>query len=344
LPATYRNFIKREYVESIVIVKIKNGEQYKMRLFSLRILLILSLVIGFGSVHSVWAETSSDASPGSINLAQWAGQDFTFLPLTAVEDAGYDIYTEDQAAQGFRGDRSVRIPYAEHVGKRVTVTQIAAFPAGENIEEYMVHMTVNDTGEKLVGRTMHGQLGGLVLTADLDNARQKFLGKTVYPKFRQLAGVYVDGVMQPAVTTKIGSPVTVLEIYAGNQSQEPIGLLVSVNGTKAILPLAYSWTNSPVTPWTQSAPWEEALFMENPRVTFGGSEDLWKQIETGNIAVGMNKGQVRLSWGKPFQSEENDSVWIYGTDKLIFDGDTLQSIEARPVSPLPITQNNIECK
>ena len=235
--------------------------------------------------------------------------------------------TVDQANQGFQGDLSVRIPYAEHVGKSVTVTEIVSFPAGYNQQEYMVHMTVNDTGEELIGRSIHGQLEGLVLTSDLNNARQQFLGKTVYPKFRELSGLYVPGAKSQTVSTTIGGPATVVDVYAGNQSQKPISLVVSVNGEKTILPIAYSWTNSPIQSWTQTPPWQDALFTEDPRISLGGSRDLWNQIETGNIEEGMTKGQVHLSWGKPFRVEANDSVWIYGTKKLSFEGDVLHSIK-----------------
>jgi len=49
-------------------------------------------------------------------------------------------------------------------------------------------------------------LAGLVLTSDLNNAQQQFLGETVYPKFRKLSGLYVPGMALPqAETIEIGS-------------------------------------------------------------------------------------------------------------------------------------------
>jgi len=298
-----------------------------MKKFSLHILLVLSLLLGFGTAGSTGAEA---ATPANVEIQQWKGNDFTFLPLAAAQYVGYEIFTEAQADQGFQGDRSVRIPYAQYVGKQVTVNEVVPFADGDNKKDYVVHMTVKETGEKLVGRSMRGQLAGLVLTSDLTNARKQFLGKTIYPKFRELPGVYVDNTLPQAVAIKIGGPVTVVDVYAGNQSQEPISLVVSVNGQKAILPIAYSWTNSPIQPWTQKAPWENALFMENPRNSISGSNELWNKIETGIVEENMTKEQVNLSWGKPFSIESNGSVWIYGTKKLSFDGDVLHSIETIP--------------
>lgn len=301
-----------------------------MKLFNLRLLLVLSLLIAFGTVGSVWAE-SSNATP-SVNLKteQWTGRSFTFLALPADKQAaGYEIFAVDQATQGFQGDQSVRIPYAQHVGKQVTVSEVIPYPAGPNQQEFMVYMTVNDTGEKLVGRTIRGQMEGLVLTDDLLKAKQQFLGKTIYPKFRELAGMYTPGSDKTpmAVPIPIGSPVTVEDVYAGNQSQEPIWLVVSVNGEKAILPIAYSWTNIPVASWTGTQPWQDALFSQDPRLTLGWSHNVWYQIENGNVETGMTKGQVLLSWGKPVRSEANDSVWIYANKKISFSSDVVQSIE-----------------
>jgi len=294
-----------------------------MKIISLRILLVLSLLLGFGTANSVGAQAASATPSANVNIEQWTGQSFTFLSLPAdKQSAGYEIFTEDQATLGFQGDASVRIPYAQHVGKQVTVTEVAPFATGYDQSEYVVHMTVNDTGEKLLGRSMRGQVTGLVLTSDLTNARQQFLGKTIYPKLRELSGT-----ISQAVATTIGSPVTVVDVYAGNQTQEPIWLIVSVNGEKAILPINYSWTNMSTQSWTQTPPWQDALFMEDPRISLGGSHDLWTQIETGNVEEGMTKDQVRLSWGKPLSIEANDSVWIYGNQKLIFDGDVLHSIK-----------------
>ena len=298
-----------------------------MKIFSLRILMVLSLLLGLGTAGSVGAEAASEVSSVNVNIEQWTGNDFTFLPLASSQYIGYEIFTEAQADQGFLGDRSVRIPYAQYVGKQVTINEVVPFADGDNKKDYVVHMTVKETGEKLVGRSMRGQLAGLVLSDDLIKARQQFLGKTVYPKFRELPGEYVDGTLPQAVAIKIGGPVTVVDVTAGNQSQEPISLVVSVNGQRAILPITYSWTNSPIQPWTQTTPWKNALFMENPRNSLDASKDVWNDIEAGNVVEGMTKDQVNLSWGKAPRTEMNGSVWIYGAKELTFDGDVLHSIK-----------------
>lgn len=303
------------------------------RSFNLRILLVAGMLLGFAAVGSVWAASPSAAPAVNLTVEQWTGHSFTFLALPADrQEAGYEIFKVEQAGQGFNGDWSVRIPYAQHVGKQVTVSEVIPYPAGPNQQEFVVYMTVKDTGEKLVGRTMRGQLDGLVLTDDLAQAKQQFLGKTIYPKYRELAGLYTPGSEEipMALPIPIASPVTVVDVYAGNQSQEPIWLVVSVNGEKAILPIAYSWTNIPASFWSETSPWQAALFTEDPRQSLGWSHNVWYQIENGNVEEGMTKGQVLLSWGKPVKAEENDSIWLYENRKLGFAGDVLNSIEVVP--------------
>lgn len=298
------------------------------KLFNLCILLALGVLISFGTVGYTWAEPSNGTPSVNLTPKQWIGHTFTFLAMPADDQsAGYSIFTTDQASRGFEGDQSVRIPYAQHAGKQVTVTEVIPYPAGPTQQEFMVYMKVNDTGEKLVGRTVRGQLEGLVLTADLTNAKKQFLGKTIYPKFRELDGVYIPGEAPKSVPIPIGSPVTVVDVYPGNNSLEPIWLVVSFNGEKAVLPIAYSWTNIPVNSWTDTSPWQNVLFTEDPRQVLGWSHSLWYQIENGTVEEGMTKGQVMLSWGKPQRSEANDSIWIYGNKKLSFSGDVVNSVE-----------------
>lgn len=301
-----------------------------MKTVSLRLLLVLSLLLGLGTAAPAWAAAAAATPPADIKVEEWQGQVFTFLALPADKQAaGYELFPAAQADKGFGGDRSVRIPYAGHAGKQVIITAVVPFAAGDNQQEYMVSMTVRDTGEKLLGRTMRGQLEGLVLASDLENARKQFLGKTIYPKFRELTGLYVPGgdMVPKSVATDIGAPVTVVDVYAGNQSQEPVWLIVDIKGEKAVLPIAYSWTNMPAQAWTESRPWQNGLFMEDPRVSLGGSYELWGKIQNGSVEAGMTKGQVELSWGQPLRTEANDSVWIYDTKKLSFDGDVLQLVE-----------------
>lgn len=305
-------------------------------------MLMVSLLLLLNMTGIAGAEGSGESVSPNLTPEQWAGHTFVFLDLASDKRAeGYDIYPEDQADKGFQGDLSVRIPYGEHVGKQVTITEVVKYTAGDYRYDYVVHMKENATGKALVGRTMSGQMEGLVLEEDLLKARQQFMGKTVYTKRRMLQGAFDPqaNTAPAAVTVKVGGAVQVTDVYAGLQAIEPIWLIVSVNGQKAILPIAYSWTNMPVFIWTETPPWQDELFMDDPRVKLGWSEAIWQQIESGTVQEGMTKEQVRLSWGPPARVDEincgaGKTVWNYGAKILTFSGEILTaiaSVEAKDV-------------
>ncbi|WP_027937421.1 hypothetical protein [Anaeroarcus burkinensis] len=302
-----------------------------MKKFFSCVVLTLCMLLGFG-IDAVNAGALTESVSQNLKIQQWQGHNFTFMSLPDDKQAaGYSIFKAENASRGFQGDVAVRIPYATHVGKQAVVTDVVPFDAGYGIREYMVYLTVVDTGEKLVARSMRSQVNGLVLTADLKNARKQFMGKTVYSKLRELPGLATAGNPMPqAVSVGIGAPVVVTDVYPGIQIQDPIWLVVTAaNGQKAVLPMNYSWTNMPQVFWNDRPAWQDDLFLEDPHKTFNWSSDMWKQIETANVTVGMFKEQVRLSWGEASDMEQDGFVWIYGDKKLTFNGDILISIATR---------------
>lgn len=294
-----------------------------MKVYYSRLVVTTILAFLLGTMGLIGGAAAPETGSYALTPDKWVGKNFTFLTLPADKQAvGYEMFANDQA---------VYIPYASHVGKQVTVTDVVTYPAGDKLQEYIVYMTLQETGEKLVGRTMRGQLEGLVLTDDLQNAKQQFMNQTIYTKQRVLAD-FADPQSPASITTPIGSALKVIDVYAGIQSREPIWLVVSANGQTAILPLAYSWTNQPPGAWTATPPWQNALFMEDPRVSFDWPQATWDQIEAGIVQPGMNKDQIRLSWGPPVRIDttpnSQQSFWLYGNNKLEFDGETLTVISS----------------
>jgi len=287
----------------------------------------------------VWAGTlvpAAAAEGDNLPVESWVGHSFVFQPQPqALQSAGYEIFKLEQAQAGFDGDRSVRLPYANYVGHQVTVTETIGFSAGNEQRDYMVYMTVQDTGEKLVGRTRRGQLAGLVLAADLENARHHFVGMIIYPKVRALTKFYVPGEtkIMEAVPIRIASPVTVTDVYIGEQVETPIWLVVTAGEQKAILPIAYSWTNMPPNFWQSTDPWQDELFQQDPRVELGDDPVVWNKIQNGIVEPGMTKAQVKLSWGSPVRGTDADDIWLYGTYKLTFAKGLLSVMEKVAETP-----------
>lgn len=293
------------------------------------ILLAMVLFIGASVPAAVIAETNS----GNLTPEQWIGRTFLFHDLPKDKQGeGYEVFKVEDAERGWGGDRSVRIPYAAHVYKQVGVTDVVKFPAGTGQNEYLVYMKEVSSGMKLVGRTVRGQLEGILPADDLAQAKAQFIGKKIYLKNRyiEIEDKSSGEVLLKSVPVQIGSEAQVIDVVTGVQSDEPLCLIVSLAGQRAIIPFAYSWTNIPGTAWQQTPPWQENFFTENPRISLGWPKEVWDQIDAGSVATGMTKKQVELNWGAPIRITENSdgtSVWNYGKNILTFRFDSLISSE-----------------
>lgn len=293
------------------------------------IVMAMVLFIGASAPAAVMAETISN----NLTPEQWLGHTFLFHDLPKDKQGeGYEVFKVDDGERGWGGDRSVRIPYAAHVYKPVEVTDVVKFPAGTGQNEYLVYMKEVSSGMKLVGRTVRGQLEGILLADDLAQAKKQFVGKKIYLKNRyiEIEDKSSGEVLLKSMPVKIGSEAQVLDVVTGVHSDEPLCLVVSLDGQRAIIPFAYSWTNIPGTAWQQTPPWQENFFTENPRTSLGWPTEVWEQIDAGSVATGMTKKQVELDWGAPVKITENadgTSVWNYGKSKLTFRFDSLISSE-----------------
>ncbi|WP_371364860.1 hypothetical protein SRRS_53920 [Sporomusa rhizae] len=295
--------------------------------------ILLCMVLLLGSCVLTGVSAMAMSSP-NLPPEQWVGKTFLFHALPADRQGdGYEIFKTGDAERGWAEDRSVWIPYAAHAYKRVRVTNVVVFPAGTDQKEYLIYMIEKDTGMKLVGRTVRSQLEGLLLEADLNQARKQFIGKKVYVKKRFLElEDKLGGDTPQTIAVKIASGVQVVGVRAGIRTDEPIQLIVLVDGQRAVLPLAYSWTNIRSSAWKQTQPWQEVLFTEDPRARMGWPQEVWDKVEAGSVDTGMTKNQVELSWGPPEDIIDDPygswkSVWKYGTSSLIFKGDCLISVE-----------------
>lgn len=270
----------------------------------------------------------------SLPVDQWVGQTFVFLPKPAnLQADGYELYPLNQAAQGFAGEAGVRLPYAAYVGHQAVVTGVGRVPDTEY--EYMVYLTDKQNGQKLVGKTFRGQLAGLALLSDRQHARWSFIGKTVYSVARAWKDVSSATALDnpPGITVPLGTPLKVVDVWDGLDANQPLWLVVMVNGQKAALPFNYSWTNQPPATWQSDAPWQDSFLLENPQQRIGDSAERWQLLDSGNLKEGMTKYEVRLSWGRPQQILNDNAlgfdktVWLYPNSKLSFLGEYLSNIE-----------------
>ena len=300
------------------------------------------VILGILLLLAVMALPAGAATTDNVPVSQWVGQEFITLNLpNDRRDQGYDIYVGNFSAADLRSDsvgKLPRLPYLNHYAKRVVVTGVESV-RWENENYFIVSMTEKDTNLQLTARTYSGQIDGLVPAADLEKTRRDFVGKTIYAKQEYL----VDHPNPATVLVPFGQPMAVTDVWVGYETYEPILLVVEYNNKKAVLPIAYSWTNQSSGNWTSADAWQKNFFVEDPRKVTGKNTEIWANIASSRVETGMSREEVRLSWGTPplTDTAREDGVyyeiWTYGNNKLYFTGNVLTRMV---VTPIAAAENN----
>ncbi len=106
------------------------------------------------------------------HISEWVGERFIFMPRqTSLQRFGYQLIEPIDEKFG-------KLSYEDYVGKIVKVLAIA--PSKFKIEGvWEVFLEVEGTGEKLRAEAYSDSIMGLANLQDIDDARSKYLGKTL---------------------------------------------------------------------------------------------------------------------------------------------------------------------
>lgn len=192
--------------------------------------------------NSIGYKDSPTHTPNRISfqtrhISSWVGERFIFMPQqTSLQRFGYQLIHPID-------DESGKLPYEDYVGKIAKVLAVA--PSKHKIEGvWEVYMQIEETGEKLTGQAFLETLGGLANLQDVDDARAKYLGKTL--RFTgQLLQRY------NAVTDKVeylsvpkNSPVKVTDIVVSWNNEAPLRFVVQTStGEEGYVDVNMSGTN-----------------------------------------------------------------------------------------------------
>jgi hypothetical protein len=117
---------------------------------------------------------------------------------------------------------------------------------------------------------------------------------------------------------------------------KPLWLCVTTNDKETgFIPVSQSWTNVMKDKIGGQLPWGEDVFEKNPLEIYSWDSSIWSAINSHTIVSGMNREQVRVSWGPPHRvvtdtlKQRCVEQWMYGNQFLCFDHDTVSSIGAR---------------
>jgi hypothetical protein len=275
-----------------------------------------------------------------VPVPHWVNRKFTVLRKQKLfQQFGYELYlSKDLASSKMPIDTSLETPKRHLRSDKaagMTLVAIAVEPAGD---EYLISFRMSRIGRTVFGKTHKGAIEGIANLTDLDNAAKRWTGTFVYSRRRfidtydSITGVY--GTVKVRVQDKL--KVTGISWGLTPLPPNPLWLAVETPAKeKGFIPIAMSWTNTIADKVRQEPPWTEDLFEANPMDLYKWDSLTWNAINNHTIVSGMTKEQVAVSWGRPHTMTADTSrracpeQWLYGSQYLCFDHDTVISVGAR---------------
>jgi hypothetical protein len=165
----------------------------------------------------------------------------------------------------------------------------------------------------------------LILASEIDSARARWKGKTLWYRGDTLL------LEQKSSTGKIQSikvtpysKMSVAEVKPSGSAWSPVELVLRTpSGERGFIDCTLSGTTVPSTLRETSAFYK--MFLEtDPRVLCPHSPEIWAQIESKTVSIGMNAEQVLLSWGQPrdikttVTADGRREQWVYWDDRFVY--------------------------
>lgn len=292
------------------------------------------------------APAARPAVPGSVDssyllpVEKWQNKKYFVLRKPPLfRKFGYELYlTSKLSATTAALDTATEAEkhhgrYSLLAGKTLTVTGVEK--AGG---EYLVTFSEEKGGRTLFAKTHNGAIEGLARADDLDSATRRWTGKTVYSR-RRFIDTYdsVTGAYG-RIKVRIQDNLKVTGVSWGLTPLPPKPLWINVETAmheKGFIPVCMSWANVMTDKIKPGLPWTEELFETNPKELYAWDSLTWVAINGHTIVSGMNKEQVLVSWGQPHKvtldttQHRCPEQWLFGTQYLCFDHDTVISVGAR---------------
>ena len=271
-------------------------------------------------------------------ITQWVGKKFIVLEKQKlVRQFGCELYLSPELGLSKKKiDPAWETPQHYVRCERIERSCIIArevIPAGK---EHLVRFEHKQSGMGLLGKTRNGSLEGIAFAADIDSAQKKWLGATVYSARRFIDTFDSATGKLDNIKVRIEQPLRVTGVRWGMTPlpPKPLWILVETQtGEKGFIPTRISWVNVMIGNKNDSAPWDDDILETDPKKVFSWDETIWEAINSHSIATGMNRKQVRMSWGRPKSvlpgASDSAETWVYSAQSLVFVNDSLVSSEGK---------------
>lgn len=256
-----------------------------------------------------------------IPMGSWVGQRFIFLPADKSQrDSHYEDFT-------IIGGSNEPIKYQDYVGRVARVISIET----EDSSISRVIFEMEDDKQKMSAKPSYGSINDIALLSDIENARKKWKGKTIWTKQGVDLKKYDAGTDEVEhMKPELFSPLKVTDVVAGWYSSYPVRLILRTQtGNIYFEDISLSGTNSSAT-----ATFDTYFSETDLRKKYGWSKKICSAISKEEVFVGMTKTQARMSWGEPQDINRTTTgyivheQWVYGSGSyLYFDNEILTAIQ-----------------
>jgi len=262
-------------------------------------------------------------------IEKWVGEKFIFLPTNkSLQRFGYQNFSH-----GFNGSTSFNHPtYKECVGRIGTIVKASdSYYEGVAIKMDDNGQIYTSSGTNSINST--DNIDHIAPVADIDYARKKWLGTTLWYRSKGLSTYNEDTEKFGTIKIKKYSPVKVINIVLGWSAVQPIRFILQTpSGDEGFVDFHLSGTNIPYM-FRDLLRFEDYFFTKDPKKIYKWFSKVWTAIEAEKVFIGMTAEQARMSWGKP--DDVNKTItgnvkyeqWVYAGSYLYFKNDILSSIQ-----------------
>jgi hypothetical protein len=273
-------------------------------------------------------------------LSEWVGERLIFLPQPkSCQESGYSWLWLDSP-----------LPYNKYVGRIAKVISVIRYEDGQKSYEkgWQIEFEMEDDKSKLLAKgddrysESLSNYMDITPVADIDNARSKWLGKTLWHKTKSINTYDEKTGDCGSIEIKQYCPVKIIDIVAGWYCEKPIRFILRTPSGKVgyedvdVIDLFETNPNPyyNVVSDLSVNRFRDIFLTQDPRVKHKWSTRIWSAIENAKVFVGMTQDQAAMSWGYP--SDTNKTItgnstytqWVYKSGSyLYFENGILTSIQ-----------------
>lgn len=272
------------------------------------------------AVPTINTQPESPNCNASIPFSNFVGQKIVFQPKTLqFRQFGYDMY-HIEVVNGTS-------PSYDQLAGQVAV--IDSIGAKDSIGFQDVKMHLENNGQVIMAQSLHEVLQDITFLADINAARAKWVGKTIWYRGNRVRTSQDVEVYDGNKVLKF-HPVKVVNVIAG--TSDPLDFVVqSEGGPLVLVNVRFSASNFGSDMIETFAKmhrhvcnFDEQFDVVDPRTTHKWPAAIWGAIERSEVIVGMTIDQAIMAWGEPKDINDTQTPggshaqWVYGQGRYLY--------------------------